>query len=118
MNNSDTFITATEARNNFFDLLEKVKKGPYPINITVKGIPEVVLMSKDDYDSWMATCETLADSELMEDIREGDKNFAAGEYKTLEEVEKELGFSIADKGNKKYVSSSPRKQGRKTIKKT
>lgn len=112
MNGLKTYITATEARNNFFELLARVKKEPYPINITVKGIPEVVIMSKEDYDAWMATYETLSDPELMEAIRESDKNFAAGKYKTLEEVEKELGFE------KKYVSSHARKQSGKTVKKT
>ena len=80
MNNSNTYITATKARNNFFDLLGKVKKGPYPINITIKGIPEAVIMSKDDFDGWMATIETLSDPELMEQIHQSEKDFKAGRY--------------------------------------
>lgn len=116
----NTYITATEARNNFFALLERIKKEPYPINITVKGIPEAVIMNKEDYDAWMATFETLSDPELMKAIRESDKNFAAGKYQTWEEVKKELGLSdslFADKGKKKYVSSFSRKQSKKRSKK-
>jgi len=70
MKTTDLFITATDARNNFFNLLAKVKKSPYPISITVKGIPEVVVMNKDDYDGWIATLETLSDKDLMESIKE------------------------------------------------
>ena len=87
------FISATEARNNFFNLLEKAKKSPYPINITVRGIPEVVILSKEDYDSWIATIETLSDPELMKSIRKSEKDLKKGSYSSLEEVEKELHVS-------------------------
>lgn len=121
MKPNQTYISATEARNNFFELLEKVKKGPFPINITVKGIPEVVLMSKEDYDGWMATIETLSDPELMDGIREAEKNFKEGKYQTLEEVEKEFGYgkyaTLSDI-KKKYVSNTSRKSGKKRIEKT
>lgn len=117
---SDQYITATKARNNFFELLAGLKNKPYPINITVKGIPEAIIMDKEEYDAWMATYETLSDPELMEQIRESDKNFAAGKYQTWDEVKKELGISdnkLSDKGKKKYVSNRVRKQGKKRIKK-
>lgn len=117
----DKYISATKARNNFFELLEEVKKGPYPINITVKGVPQAVIMSKEDFDAWMATIETLSDPELMKAIKEADKNFAKGEYKTWEEVKKELGLSpniVSDKGRKKYVSGCFGKRRPKNLKKT
>lgn len=120
MKTTDLYITATEARNNFFNLLAKVKKSPYPINITVKGIPEAVVMSKEEYDGWMATIETLSDSELMESIRESDKNFKEGKYQTLEEVEKELKigkYQLLSDVKGKYVSSFPRKSSKKRTKK-
>jgi len=114
------FITATDARNNFFELLEQVKKAPYPINITIKGIPEVVVMSKDDYDGWLATIETLSDPELMEAIRQGDEDIKAGRYRSWDEVKKDLdkeSYLIADKSKKKYtvrhVPNIPFKQSRK-----
>lgn len=122
---SNSYITATDARNNFFDLLDQVKKGPYPINITVKGIPEAVVMSKEDYEGWLATIETLSDPELMEAIRQGDEDIKAGRYKSWDEVKKDLSkdsYLIADKGKKKYtvrhVSNISLKQGRKRSKKT
>ena len=120
MTNADLFITATKARNNFFGLLEKVKKGPFPVNITVKGIPEVVMISKEEYDSWIATIETLSDPELMKSIRESEKDFKAGRYSTLEEVEKELGlkdFMVSDKSKKRYVSGKSSQLGKKRSKK-
>lgn len=100
------FITATDARNNFFTLLEKAKKSPYPINITVRGIPEVVILNKEDYDAWMATIETLSDPELMASIKASEKDLKAGRYSSLEEVEKES-----------HVSSKPTKLRKKRSKK-
>lgn len=110
MKNANLFIPATKARNNFFDLLQQVKTNPFPIHITVKGVPEVVVMSKSDFDGWMATIETLSDPELMEAIREGDEDIKAGRYKSLEDVEKELCI-------KKHVRSKSHKQSRKRSKK-
>jgi len=121
MNTSNTYISATEARNNFFALLERVRKNPFPVNITVKGIPEAVIMNKEDYDAWVATVETLSDPELMESIRKGDEDIRAGRYQTLEEVEKEFrrkGLLSADKGRKAYVSSNLTPRSKKGSKKT
>ena len=105
---AQNFINATDARNNFFDLLDKVKKNPYPINITVKGIPEAVIMSKEEFDGWIATIETLSDTELMKSIRQSEKDIKAGRYRDWEEVKKELGL-----GDKNYVSGKTVKAGRK-----
>lgn len=125
MTTSSTYITATDARNNFFELLEQVKKGPYPINITIKGIPEAVVMSKEDYEGWLATIETLSDPELMEAIRRGDEDINAGRYKSWDEVKKDLNkdsYLIADRGKNKYtvrhVPNISLKQSRKRSKKT
>ena len=100
----------------------KVKKGPYPINITIKGIPEAVIMSKDDFDGWMATIETLSDPELMEQIHQSEEDFKAGRYEDWEDVKKELGWNdsylLADKSAKKYVSDQVKQQSNKRIKKT
>ncbi|MBL7159290.1 type II toxin-antitoxin system Phd/YefM family antitoxin [Candidatus Microgenomates bacterium] len=120
MKSSSLFISATEARNNFFALLEKVKRGPYPINITVKGIPKAVIMNKDDFESWLATIETLSDPELMKSIYESEKDFKAGRYSDWEEVKKELdleNYLVADKGKKKYVSGKTIKSSKKRPKK-
>lgn len=102
------FINATDARNNFFDLLDRVKKSPYPINITVKGIPEAVIMGKEEFDGWIATIETLSDTELMKSIRQSEKDIKAGRYRDWSEVKKELGL-----GKKSYVSGKTVKPGRK-----
>jgi len=121
MNTSTKYISATEARNNFFALLERVRKNPFPVNITVKGIPEAVIMNKEDYDAWVATVETLSDPQLMAAIKKGDEDIRAGRFQTLEEIEKEFkreGLLGADKGRKEYVSSNVAAGSKKGFKKT
>lgn len=107
MNGANVFISATEARNNFFELLEKVKRGPYPINITIKGVPQVVIMNKEDYDAWMATLETLSDPELMRSLKQSEKDLKSGRYSSLEAVKQELG--IKEHVSRKSSSLSPKR---------
>ncbi len=102
------FINATDARKDFFNLLRKIKRGPYPINITVKGTPEAVIMSKEDFDAWMATYETLLDTPLMEAVRKGDKDIKAGRFASLEDFEKELRLDVPSK-SVKPGSKKPKK---------
>ncbi|MFH1903666.1 MAG: type II toxin-antitoxin system Phd/YefM family antitoxin [Candidatus Omnitrophota bacterium] len=114
-----SFINATEARKSFFELLEKVERGPYAINVTVKGIPRAVIMSKEEFDGWMATLETLSDPELMRSIRESEKDLRSGRYSSLEAVEKEIGLasSVSEKKSR-YVSGKSSKLGKKRPKKS
>lgn len=114
MNPASIYISATEARSNFFALLEKTKNNPFPINITVKGVPQAVIINKEDYEAWQATIETLSDPALMKQITEAEVNFKKGNYQTLDEVEKELKTGKY----KPHVSSILRKQSQKRTKKT
>ncbi|KKS12895.1 hypothetical protein A2617_00015 [Candidatus Daviesbacteria bacterium RIFOXYD1_FULL_41_10] len=106
-------ISATDARNNLYDLIEEVARSGKRIGITNKGETKVVLISPEELDAWQATAETLADKELMKAIRESDRDIKAGRYSSLEEVEKELGLSDNDKD----VSSKFAEQGKKRLKK-
>ncbi len=117
---ASNFINATDARRDFFDLLEGLKKSPYPVTITHKGQPQAVIMSQEDYSAWLATMETLADQELMEKIRQSDRAFAKGEYVTWGQMKKELeeeGFldkkaEVRDNKSDVSVSSRARRQKR------
>ena len=114
-----SFINATEVRKSFFELLEKVGQGPYAINITVKGVPKAIMMSKEEFEGWMATIETLSDPELMRSIRESEKDLKTGRYASLETVEKELGLaSYVSEKKGRYVSSKSSKRSKKRLKKT
>lgn len=106
---ASNFINATDARRDFFDLLGSLSKNPYPFVITHKSSPQGVLMSWEDYNAWLATLETMADTEMMESIRQGDRDILAGKHQTLDQVEKELRLGKYAK----YVRSNSLKSGKK-----
>ena len=123
MNTIGDFISATKARNNFFALLEKVKGQTYPVHITVKGIPQAVIMSRNEFESWRETLEVMAECpDLKKDIKEAKEAFKTGVYKnwsTLENLLAKEGFVVAEKPSKKYsVSTKAKTRSRKTAKKS
>ncbi len=68
-----TFMTATAARKNFFQLLDLQKKPGQHIAVTHGGIPTLVLMSYDEFESWQETNEILSDPVLMKHLEEARK---------------------------------------------
>jgi antitoxin YefM len=64
-------ISASEARQRLFPLLEQVNTDHLPVRITSKA-GDAVLMSADDYDSWQETVYLLRSPEnarrLMEAV--------------------------------------------------
>lgn len=120
---NDKYITATAARQDFFNLVEKVKKAFAPVEITIKGIPEAVLMSKEYYDGMLATMETLSDPELVKAIERGIADYKAGRFRPWEDLKQEMhggNYLVADKGkkyNSSYVSHPTSKRSRKGSKK-
>lgn len=79
-------ITATEARKNFFGLLEKLSNPAVQINITYKGRPRAVLVNAEEINAERETLEILSNPKLMKDISKAEKEFQKGDYNTFEEV--------------------------------
>jgi antitoxin YefM len=82
---SMTVLTATQAREQLFELTRKSVKGHMPIKIRAKA-GDVVLISEDDYESLLETLELLSTPGLRESIREARADIKAGRTKSLEEV--------------------------------
>lgn len=87
---ASSFITATDARKDFFDILDGLHRRSYPVVITHKSSPQGVLMSWEDYNGWVATMETLSDPGLMESIRESKEDIKYGRTISWEKVKEEL----------------------------
>lgn len=83
--NNLTF-TATEARKNLFEILEKLNNPAVKITINYKGHPRAVMLNSEEFDSHEETLQILADKKLVREIKEAEKQFKHGEYKTFEEV--------------------------------
>lgn len=89
-------ISASEARQRLFPLLEQVNTDHEPVRITSKA-GDAVLMSADDYDSWQETVYLLRSPEnarrLMEAVaRDRARDSAPTEHSTsIEELQEMAG---------------------------
>jgi len=86
-------ISASEARQRLFPLLEQVNADHRPVRITSKS-GEAVLMSAEDYDSWQETVYLLRSPEnarrLMEAVAR-DKAGRPGVAKSVDELREMAG---------------------------
>ena len=63
-------LTASEARRNLYDIMEKVTRYLRRFIITHRGKPRAVIMPVEDVESWEETLEILGNKKLMRDIRQ------------------------------------------------
>ena len=86
-------ISASEARQRLFPLLEQVNTDHQPVRVTSKG-GDAVLMSADDYDSWQETVYLLRSPEnarrLMEAVAR-DKAGHSALTKSIDELREMAG---------------------------
>ncbi len=86
-------ISASEARQRLFPLLEQVHVDHQPVRIRSKS-GEAVLMSAEDYDSWQETVYLLRSPEnarrLMEAVAR-DKAGHPGVTKSVDELQEMAG---------------------------
>jgi antitoxin YefM len=79
-------IPATEARKKLFKLLDEVGKPARHFFITKGGAPKAVMMSMEEWESWLETLEIMSDKRLARSIRKAEEDFKKGHYRTLDEV--------------------------------
>jgi len=80
-----TTITATDARSNLFQLIQKTIKEHSPARISSKA-GTAILISEEDYESILETVELMSEPGLLESLKESEKQIARGEVFTHEEV--------------------------------
>jgi antitoxin YefM len=78
-------ITATEARQQFFQLLRKSVKGHVPVKITSKD-GDAVILSEADYEALLETLELLSVPGMRKSIREAKADIKAGRTKPLKDI--------------------------------
>jgi len=80
-----TTITATAARSNLFQLIQKTIKEHSPARISSKA-GTAILISEEDYESILETVELMSEPGLLESLKETDKEIERGEVYTMEQV--------------------------------
>ena len=120
MINTKTTISISEARKRIFDIADEVQAPNKVYTLTADGKPKMVMMSAEEYESWMETMEVLRDCpDIFERIALSDRAVKTGDWSnfvTLEELGKDLGLVgvVAEKPKKKYgIQSRNRKKSKK-----
>ncbi len=78
-------VTATEARQNLFQLVKKSVKGHVPVKITSKE-GDAMLVSGKDYEGLLETLELLSVPGMRKSIHEARADIRAGRTKSLKEI--------------------------------
>ena len=96
-------LPVTEIRKKLFQILKEIEKTGAHYMITEKGKPKAVMMSAEEYESWIETFEVMKEfPDLDEEIKEAKSDYRKGNYVTLDQIIKKREFIIADKSGKKY----------------
>ena len=109
----------TEARRKIFQIANDVQKTSAYYFLTDNGKAKAVLMSAEEFESWMETLDVIREMPgLKKDITDARQAYQSGEYVSLDDILKEEGYVVSDKSIKKYAVSGYRaKKGSKKIEK-
>ena len=86
------YITATQARKNFFKLMDLLRTSGVTVMVMHQDKPPVVMMSVSEWEGWMETLDILSNPDEAEDLRQAIKEYKNGTMETVdwEDVKKEL----------------------------
>lgn len=87
-----TTVSATQARNNLYNLIDEVATSGKRVGITNKGETKAILISPEELASWEATMDVMSNPELVKGIREGMEDIKMGRVVSWEEVKKKAGL--------------------------
>ncbi len=107
--NHATTLPITEARKTIFDITRDIQRPGRYYTLTDKGRPKAVIMSAQEFESWVETLEVMWDfPNIAQDVAEVGRDYKSGKWKTylsLEELLKQEGF-IASKVQKRTYGVS------------
>jgi antitoxin YefM len=96
-------ISITEARKKIFDIADEVQKPNNFYTLTERGKPKAVILSAEEFDSIAETIQVMQEfPNLKKDIEEAEKEYAKGDYITLDQLLVKEGYVVADKSKNKY----------------
>lgn len=85
---SKTTISISEARKKIFEIANDVQSPNNIYTLTENGKPKMVLISADEFESWMETLEVLKDfPDLKKDINKFEEDVKNKKYKNYISLE-------------------------------
>ena len=79
-------ISLKEARAKFSTLVDKADRLSERFVVTKNGLPKAVVMSADEFDSWVETLELLSNPKAVKALERGLKQAKTGKLRSFERV--------------------------------
>ena len=80
MPNVDQFISVTDAKNRFLDIIRTLKQRQEVVAITRDGVPAAVLLSVEQFEGLLDTIEILGDPKTLQSVRRSLKQAKRGRW--------------------------------------
>lgn len=85
MNTISSVLPASEARNNFYTILDEVSNKLRRFTITLRGKAKAVVMPAEELEAWEETMEIMANKKLVAQIKKGLDDIKAGRVISFED---------------------------------
>lgn len=79
-------ISLKEARSRFSTIVDKVDRLSERYVVTKNGVPKAVVMSADEFDSWVETLEIMANPKTVKALEQGLKESKTGKVRSFKEA--------------------------------
>ena len=96
MSNLTSVLPASEARSNFYTILDEVSNKLRRFDITLRGKIKAVIMPADEVEAWEETMEIMANKKLVADILKSEKERKEEKVISEEKLLKELNISLEE----------------------
>lgn len=90
MDNLSAVLPASQARANFYGLLDEVSDKLRRFTITLRGKVKAVVMPAEEVESWEETLEIMSNKKLVAQINKGLDDIKHGRVISHEELLKKL----------------------------
>jgi prevent-host-death family protein len=79
-------ISLKEARDRFSELVDKADRLSERFVVTKNGAPKAVVMSAQEFESWMETLEFMANPKAVKALEQGVKEAKVGKFRSFKDV--------------------------------
>lgn len=79
-------ISLKEARDRFSDLVDKADRLSERFVVTRNGLPKAVVMSAEEFDSWVETLEFMSNPKAVKALEQGLKEAKAKKFRSFKEA--------------------------------
>jgi prevent-host-death family protein len=79
-------ISLKEARSRFSAIVEKVDRLSQRYVVTKNGVPKAVVMSAEEFESWVETLELMSNPKAVRALEQGLKEAKSGKFRSFKEV--------------------------------